>query len=167
MRRCTPTWLAASPVPGASYMVSIIESTRLTTAPSMSSTSRVRSLSTGSPYWRMVRLDMRSILPALPLIPDPGRAGDAPIRRSERDRVDLDAEPAAGRPGGAGQQVTEGIVGVGAQEEPIVADRCHRHGGARRGERAVQLPAQRVGIAWGERTRHHGQRGEGGQAGGA
>ena len=66
MWRCTPTWLAASPVPGASYMVSIIESTRLATAPSMSSTSLVRSLSTGSPYWRMVRLDMARILPGVP-----------------------------------------------------------------------------------------------------
>src|ERR1700722_2925760 len=158
MRRCTPTWLAASPVPGASYMVSIIESTRLTTAPSMSSTSLVRSLSTGSPYWRMVRLDMTRILPALPSIPDPGGPPAVPLRHSERDRIDLDAEPAPGRPGGAGQQVTKGIVGVGTQEEPIVAERCQRHGGTLDGEGTLDLPTQRLGIDGGERTRHHGQR---------
>ena len=44
------TGLAAKPVPGAAYIVSIIESTRLAREPSMSSTSRARSFSTGSPY---------------------------------------------------------------------------------------------------------------------
>src|ERR1700679_1951476 len=122
MRRCTPTWLAASPVPGASYMVSIMDSTRLATDPSMSSTSLVRSLSTGSPYWRMVRLDMGRILPAAPWIPGPGPAARRSAPRSERHRIDLDAEPPPGRPGSAGQQVTEGVMAVGAQKEPIVAE---------------------------------------------
>src|SRR5271155_4219523 len=111
MRRCTPTWLAARPVPGASYMVSIMESTRLATAPSMSSTSLVRSLSTGSPYWRMVRLDMANILTAGPSILGPGQEAVRAVPGSERDRVDLDAEPPPGRPGRAGQQITEGGVG--------------------------------------------------------
>src|ERR1700677_1968115 len=98
MRRCTPTWLAARPVPGASYIVSIIESTRLATAPSMSSTSLVRSFSTGSPYWRMVRLDMGAILPAaIPALVGPAPPAADFGRRSERGGVHLDAQPAAGR----------------------------------------------------------------------
>src|SRR5271166_5064666 len=123
MRRCTPTWFAARPVPGASYIVSIIESTRLATTPSMSSTSLVRSLSTGSPYWRMVRLDMGHILPAGPSIPDPVPGAGRADPGSERDRVDLDAQPPSARPGRAGQQVAEGGMGVGAQEKPIVGER--------------------------------------------
>src|SRR5581483_5866691 len=54
IRRWTPTCGAASPTPDASYIVSYIVSTSRASAPSISSTSRERCFSTGSPNFRMV-----------------------------------------------------------------------------------------------------------------
>src|SRR5271163_3296038 len=110
-------------------MVSIMDSTRLATDPSMSSTSRVRSLSTGSPYWRMVKLGMPTSYRRAPRCPPRVGSGSLPLhplgvcRCSERHRVELDPEPPPRRPRRAGQQVAEGLMGVGPQEEPVVADR--------------------------------------------
>src|SRR5918998_627144 len=53
MRFCTPTWLAARPTPGASYMVVIMSLARRASAPSISVTSGQRVRSTGSPTRRI------------------------------------------------------------------------------------------------------------------
>src|SRR5580658_9117172 len=109
MRRCSPTWVAARPVPGAAYMVSIMDSTRLATDPSISSTSRVRSLRTGSPYWRMVMLGMSSILPGLFAhhLASPGAECAVGAESSDRRGIDLHPQTPAGRAGHPGEQVAQ------------------------------------------------------------
>ena len=90
-----------------------------------------------------------------------------PLRRSERGRVDLDAEPPPGRPGRAGQQVAQGLVRVGAAggtDRRRAAPPTRAAPPAAAGRRRPDLAAQRLGIGGGERARHHGQRGEGWQA---
>src|SRR5215207_3487847 len=58
MRFCTPTWGAARPTPGASYMVAIMSLARRASVPSISVTSAARWRSTGSPTTRMSWGDM-------------------------------------------------------------------------------------------------------------
>src|ERR687889_1694661 len=53
MRFCTPTWLAARPTPGASYIVVIMSLASRASAPSISVTSGHRVRNTGSPRRRI------------------------------------------------------------------------------------------------------------------
>ena len=80
-------------------MVSIMDSAKAATDPSISCTSRVRSLRTGSPYCRMVRPDTTAILTGYP-------AGPA----SDGRRIDRHPEPSAPGPGHRREEVTEGAV---------------------------------------------------------
>src|SRR5215831_8212594 len=98
MRFSTPTWLAARPTPGASYIVAIMSSASLARRPSMLVTSAARWRSTGSPttlieYGAMAR---QAIAPARVFPPPgnhpgpgPGRPlpwGDGRAHGADRDR---------------------------------------------------------------------------------
>src|SRR6516162_2972142 len=118
MRRCTPTWLAARPVPGAAYMVSIMDSTSVATAPSMFSTSRVRSFRTGSPYWRMGRSAIGPVY-RRPCRPRPA------LPSSDRRWVHLDAQSASWGPRYGGEKIAERPVLGRLDEETTLVERRH------------------------------------------
>ena len=139
-------------MPGAAYIVSIMESTRLATAPSMSSTSRVRSFSTGSPYWRMVSSAMAPILPAAPgptRLRDPLHGAAGPPRPADPGR--------RGRGTRARRSQSGACAAARTRNRPSL-ERRHRHGvpvaEVRVAGRRLGRPAQRLGIAGGEDAGH-------------
>src|SRR5688572_19310419 len=92
MRFWMPIWLAASPTPGAAYMVSIMSSASRASAPSNSVTSGQRCLSPRSPKTRMGKVAMAG--------ETTGRLGLRPL--SDPQRIDLGPQSAGRTAGGEG-----------------------------------------------------------------
>src|SRR5437773_2817302 len=188
-RFCTPTWLAAKPTPGASYMVWIIPSTTRRKASSISVTSLQCCFSTGSPK---VRIANGATSPRLREVPRSD--GSPPVlvaEEGDRRRVEEQAAGFARRQfqicGGQDAEkvavAEEGDVDVAVFGSEFVEEACRPAGRLRQrlaSGAAVpeQVPVRAIGaylggrpsfvlavVQLGEQMRHFGH-GPAGEAGG-